>query len=55
MNETNFEGKCDVFLVKNGDEEKMVSFDTVIAAKQWIENYNTNSQRAKTFVIKPAV
>ncbi len=46
------EGKSVVYLVKNGVEEKMLTFDDEGAAKAWIENYNVNSQRAKVFVIK---
>ena len=46
------EGKCVVYLVKNGVEEKMLTFDDESAAKAWVENYNVNSQRPKTFVIK---
>ena len=46
------EGKCVVYLVKNGVEEKWSSFDNREVAQAWIDNYNVNSQRPKTFVIK---
>ncbi len=44
--------KWNVFAVKDGVEDLYISFETEEAAKAWVENYNTNRQRPREFVIR---